>query len=105
MQTSSAPARLQAHALVDRMTPLQISAFIDLFDSSELLEKPALRFAPFCDELPIDAEDASTARGLSRLRQGERLPRYAPSNAYPSEPDTRNAAQRNRAGSLAITAA
>ena len=105
MPTSSAPPRQQAHALVDRMTPLQISAFIDLFDSSELFEKSPLRFAPFCDELPIDADDASTARGLTRTRQGEPPPRYAPSNAYPSDSDTRIAAQRNRNGSLAITVA
>jgi hypothetical protein len=87
------------------MTPLQISAFIDLFESSALAAKPQLRHAPFCDELPIDADDASAVRALPAIRQGEQPPRYAPSNAYPSDSDTWPAAPRNRTRSVAITAA
>jgi hypothetical protein len=105
MLPSSAPARQQAHALVDRMTPLQISAFLELFESSQANVKPPLRHAPFCDELPVDADDASTVRALPPIRQGELPPRRSPANAYPSDSDTRLAAQRNRTGSMATSVA
>ena len=105
MLPSSAPTRQQAHALVDRMTPHQLSALIDLFEPLTLNSKSSLRHSPFCDELPIDADDASTVRALPPLRQGEQPPRHAPVNAYPSDSDTRLAAGRNRTGSMASTAA
>lgn len=51
------PARQQAHDLVDRLSPLQISALIDLFQPLARVEAQ-LSWAPFCDELPIDSDEA-----------------------------------------------
>jgi hypothetical protein len=72
MLSPSVPAKQQAHDLVDRMTPLQTSALIDLF---EPLARPKAQLsrAPFCDELPIDAEEVGAFRvrsvGRSRVTQ------------------------------------
>jgi hypothetical protein len=83
------------------MTPLQISAFIDLFDSLNLLAE----HAPFRDEFPVNAANAGSSPAISPLRQGEQPPSCAPSNAHPSDSDNRLATGRNRTGSLAVTAA
>lgn len=61
MLPTHAPARQQAHDLVDRLTPLQISALIDLFEPLAR-DEATLSRAPFCDELPVDGDDAKTAR-------------------------------------------
>jgi hypothetical protein len=100
-----APAKQQAHALVDRMTPLQISALIDLFESLTQNVSPVLSRAPFCDELPIDTDDANCFRALSGLRQSEQPPRIAAASAYPTDLDLWPAAGRSRSSFLRNPAA
>jgi len=98
MLTSPALARQHAHALVERMTPLQMSAFIDLFEPMIAAEAARLSRAPFCDELPSDADDTTSSRVQPRLRQGEQPPRFDPSSVYPDQSETWDAAGRSRLG-------
>lgn len=98
MLTSPAPTRQHAHALVERMTPLQMSAFIDLFEPMVAVEAPRLSRAPFCDELPSDAEDATSALTKPALRQGEQPPRFGPAGVHSDASELWNAAGRYRTG-------
>ena len=97
MLTSTAPARQHAHALVERMTPLQMSAFIDLFEPMIAAEAARLSRAPFCDELPSDADDPVPILARSALRQGGQPPRIGPASA-PNQMETWNADKRFRFG-------
>ncbi len=96
MLTSPAPARQHAHALVDRMTPVQMSAFIHLFEAVMAADAARLSRAPFCDELPSDADDTPVVRTKPASRQSEQPPRYGPAGAHPSQSETWNAAGRYR---------
>jgi len=58
MPPTFAPPRQQAHDLVDRLSPVQISALIDLFEPLAEAEAAAQPRRPFCDELPIDIDYA-----------------------------------------------
>src|SRR4051794_38918612 len=98
MLTSPAPARQHAHALVDRMSPLQMSAFIDLFEPMIATEAARLSRAPFCDELPSDADDIPIVRTTPALRQSEQPPRFGPAGIHPNQMETWNAAERYRNG-------
>lgn len=105
MLSSSAPARQQAHALVDRMTPLQISALINLFEPLTQAARATISRAPFCDELPIDADDASSIRALPPIRPGEQPLWHTPADTYPNDSDTWPAAGRSRNGVVRSPAA
>ena len=90
------PARQQAHDLVERMTPVQLSAFIDLFEPMAASASNATSHSPFCDELPIDAEDASSLRALPPISHSHQPPRIPPVSAHPSDLDTWPASIRSR---------
>lgn len=83
MLPTHAPARQQAHDLVDRLTPLQISALIDLFEPLAR-EEAALSRAPFCDELPIDIEDSMADRKPPQSASGQRR---SVSDVFPEDSD------------------
>jgi hypothetical protein len=68
MQSTFAPARQQAHDLVDRLTLVQVSALISLFEPLAR-EAATLSRAPFCDELPIDAEEMTAHRAASAMKR------------------------------------
>jgi hypothetical protein len=61
MLSTFVPARQQAHDLIDRLTPAQVSAFIALFETAARGDA-LLVHAPFCDELPIDSGEAGAFR-------------------------------------------
>ena len=61
----SVPARQQAHDLVDRLTPVQLSALIDLFEPLTRTEPFTRTRTPFFDELPVDT-DMTPIRALHR---------------------------------------
>ena len=84
MLPTHAPARQQAHDLVDRLTPLQVSALIHLFEPLAR-EEAALFRAPFCDELPIDTEE-SKAIGMPQSVPGT-LNMRAVSEVFPEDSD------------------
>jgi len=68
MQSTFAPVRQQAHDLVDRLTLVQVSALISLFEPLAR-EDSRLSRAPFCDELPIDAEEMTARRAGSAVKR------------------------------------
>lgn len=74
MQSIFHPARQQAHDLVERLTLVQVAALINLFEPLARAETPLFR-APFCDELPVDADEAAGRRKPSGVtRDGVRTP-------------------------------
>ncbi len=68
MQSTFAPIRQQAHDLVDRLTLVQVSALINLFEPLAC-EDARISRAPFCDELPIDAEEMAAHRAASGMKR------------------------------------
>jgi hypothetical protein len=61
MQSTFAPIRQQAHDLVDRLSLVQVSALVNLFEPLAR-EDAKLSRAPFCDELPLDAAETIAHR-------------------------------------------
>jgi hypothetical protein len=70
------------------MTPVQLSAFIDLFEPMTASAANATSHSPFCDELPVDADDASSMRATQQASHVHQPPRFAPVSAHPSDLDT-----------------
>ena len=68
MESTFAPVRQQAHDLVDRLTLVQVSALVSLFEPLAR-EDSRLSRAPFCDELPIDAEEMTARRAASAVKR------------------------------------
>jgi len=56
MPPTLSPPRQQAHELVDRLSPLQISALIDLFEPLAQAESASQLRGPLFGELPIDID-------------------------------------------------
>lgn len=67
MHSTYAPVRQQAHDLVERLTIVQVTALIKLFEPLAREEARIYR-APFCDELPLDAEETAARRTAATTR-------------------------------------
>jgi hypothetical protein len=87
------------------MTPVQLSAFIDLFEPMTVRAVNATSHSPFCDELPIDADDASSMRAAQQVSHTHQTPRFAPISAQPGDLDTWPASIMSRSSFSRTTAA
>lgn len=95
MHPATAPVKQRAHALVDRMTPDQVTALIELFGPQA--DSPKLHWAPFCDELPIDGEASHRSRRSAKSKQSElAAPVSAGADECPDDSDFWSTARRSR---------
>jgi len=65
MYSTLAPARQRAHDLVDRLAPVQLSSFLNLFEPLSR-EQAQLFRAPICNQLPADEPPAFRLASVRR---------------------------------------